>query len=243
MKKCLFLSNQNIYDFVNVNGLLYYLSLKYDIIYVVINSENMEYAYIIFKNIINLIFIENNYTVDEKYNDCEIIKLGNNNKNCIRNLSIDNVLLNYFQYFYQQLNLDYEIKYKYENLERDFKEENKYYKKVKNLFKEGYIFYYDFKKNFIIDDSYSVFNPIYNYYEEDSYNKDKWIDIEYKNIFNLLEIIENAEEIHLFDINLFSIMPFLNLNNVKNKYIYHNNIMIKEYHKNLKDFKFIYYNN
>ena len=61
MKKCLFLSNQNIYDFVNVNGLLYYLSLKYDIIYVVINSENMEYAYIIFKNIINLIFIEKLY--------------------------------------------------------------------------------------------------------------------------------------------------------------------------------------
>lgn len=244
MNKCLIISNQNIYDLMNINGLINYLSYEYDLIYLFVNYTIVNDANIIFKNISNIILVEsNNFNkIDKKYSNCKIIKLGIYNEKCIKNLNINDSSINYFEYFYNQLNLNYDIKYKYEYLDRDMYGENKYFEKIKNFFKDGYIFYYNKNKDFIINDVKCIFNPIYNYYEDDSFNKNKWIDIKYNNIFDLLEIIENAEEIHLFDIDLYSVMPYLNLDNVKNKYIYHNNIMIKEYHKKLKDFRFIYYN-
>ena len=245
MKKCLIISNQNIYDLININGLINYLSYKYDLVHLLVTSKNMNSSNIIFKNITNLILIENNdfNNINSTYIDNEIINLGSYNKNCIKDFSVNNLSINYFEYFYNQLELSYELKYKYEYLERDFYEENKYYEKVKKLFKDGYIFYYNKNKNFVINDKKYVYNPIYNYYEDDINNKNKWIDIKYNNIFNLLSIIEGAEEIHIFDLDIYSLMPYLNLKKVKNKYIYFNNILLKNYHKNVDDFNFIYYSN
>ena len=244
MKKCLIISNQNIYDLININGLINYLSKKYNLLYLIINITNFIIAEKIFINIPNLILIcENSSENIIKMKDIEILKLNicdNSQVVLINDFSID-----YFKIFYENIKLKYELKYTYEYLERDFEEEDKFFKKIVDDYQDGYIFYYNHNKDkkLIIDDYKLVFNPIYNYYEDDESKKDKWKDIKHNTLFDLLKIIENSDEIHLFDINLYSFMPFLNLKKVKKKYIYFDNILIKNYHKNLKDFTFIYYNN
>lgn len=249
MKNCLIITNQNFYDLVNINGLLNYIKDKYDIINLVVRKNIYEHSYFILRLIgnINLIIVDDDINLNEiniDFHDMDKILLGDYNKNIINNFNINNPLINYFAIFYDQLNLDYNIKFEYEHIERDFKSEDYYYKKLLSKLKNGYIFYYNKFDNFILDDSKKfIFNPLYNYYENDEYKKKNWINLQYNYIFDLSKIIENAYEIHIFDIDIFSIMPYLNLNNVKSKYIYNNNIRIKEYHKNLNDFIFIYHEN
>ena len=244
MNKCLIISNQNIYDLININGLIKYLSNNYNFIYLFIKPENINDANIIFFGIDNLILtVVNNFkNINNINNFDKVIKLGIYNDNKIENYTIDNLSINYFELFYSILNINFEIKYKYEYLNRNVTNENKYYNKIIDKYKDGYIFYYNKNSDLIIDDYKMVYNPLDNYYKNDEYKIDYWINIGHDNIFDLLEIIENAEEIHIFDLDLYSLMPFLNLKKVKNKYIYHNNILIKNYHEKLKDFKFIYYN-
>ena len=49
MKKCLIISNQNIYDLININGLINYLSKKYNLLYLIINITNFIIIYKLIK--------------------------------------------------------------------------------------------------------------------------------------------------------------------------------------------------
>ena len=60
MNKCLIISNQNIYDLININGLINYLSNNYNYIYLLIKPENINNANIIFYGSDNLILTVNN---------------------------------------------------------------------------------------------------------------------------------------------------------------------------------------
>jgi hypothetical protein len=152
----------------------------------------------------------------------------------------------FFKVFYIQANLDYELRYKYIDFERDHEKENNNYNSLINKYGKNYIFVHDhrnlfyqhtyIRSNVEITSDLPIFHPNINYYknnDEQYYNL--WSkDFYYDNILDYCKIIENSTEIHISDSCFSCLCPYLDLSNVSKKYIYTDLNMI-EYHKSFKD--------
>ena len=219
--------------------------------------KNIKYIYI--DDIDDIIYTNNNVIIDNKDNinlyinnfikndksNFVIIKLGIYNTNWVslkNKYEIDNLPINYFEIFNEQINTYYKINsklniYNY-NLSRNFDNENRFYTKLKEIYKTKYIFVYNLLHKDIIPNHNNKIN-IYNPYT-DIYNNKDWEKLETTSIMDYLKIIENSEELHINDLNMIVLLSFIDLKHIKNKYFYSNKIFIKEYFKNLQDWNFIY---
>ena len=263
---CIILSHFEIYDILNISYLIHYLTKKYFIVYLFIKKENIYFYNTCFSHLKNIKYINiddiitdndivinnkdniklyiNNFIKHDK-NNYFIIKLGIYNTNWFsfkNKYEIDNLPINYFEIFNEQINTYYKKNsklniYNY-NLSRNFDNENKFYIQLKEIYKTKYIFVYNLLQKDIIPNynrEISIYNPCLNIC-----NTKNWKKLETNSFIDYLKIIENAHELHINDLNMIVFLSFIDLKHIKNKYFYSNKIFIKEYFKNLQDWNFIY---
>jgi len=189
--------------------------------------------------------------------DYDIIKSGNS-------FSDDGKIINEWEYmsvygefwkkFYHQVNLPYEIRYKYTNINRDYEREENLYNNIINIYGSKFIFFQDHRSfNYnhkgrsiilnrnILDDDIPIFHPNINFYENDKQHK--FYNLWNENLFsnNLLDycaLLEKSEKIIIIDSSFSCLCCYLNLVNVKEKIVY-SNLDLIDYHKNFKDWKII----
>ena len=162
----------------------------------------------------------------------KLIKLGWHDENFSYNPKKD---INFWKVFYQQASLDYTIKFKHINIKRNFKREEFLYNMIKNKYGEKYIFthdhrsydykHYDVRRNVYVKknkDNLPVFHPNINYYDDDTEHKyyNYWPKFVFNNLLDYCLILEKASEIHITDSCFSCLATYLDLSNVKKKYIY-----------------------
>jgi hypothetical protein len=257
-EKCLIAGHLGLGDLITINGLVRYYSKLYNNIYLLCKKENYKSIIQIYSDNSKIIpiFIDTNehiisidHNIFKIYKDCDIIKLGvlNNNWYVLKsNYTIGNLPYSFFETFYKQCNLEYSIRYEYEKINRNKIKEKNFYNKTMNKFHK-YIFIHSNNLNLKISDEFitkniPIFDPNNNYYDESSIYYNLWNNEISYNILDYCMILENAEELHLSFSSFFSLCMFLDLKNVKKKYIYTNITNIKDYHKNMYDWNIIYKN-
>lgn len=255
-EECLIVSHLSLNDLFIINGIINYYTTKYNKIYLIckkiyINTIQQLFCH---NTIIIPIYIDidndiinNEHRIFQEYKNCDIIKIGMNNDNWLtykHELIIGGHPYLYFQTFYKQLNLNYELKYKYERINRFFLREKDFYNKSMIKYNDNYKFVMNIKNNdIIIDDKIPIFSPYYNFYDKKSFYYNYWNNIISDNIFDYCLILEKAKEIHTDFNELFSLCMFLNISNTNTKkYIYTNITNIKDYHKNMEDWNVVYVN-
>jgi hypothetical protein len=256
--KCLIIGQLNLGDLFILNGAIRYYENIYENVILLCNRKHYKNILHMFNdsNIINIIcsdekILDNNYHIYNNYKDYDIIKFGSINDNwdsLKSSLLINNLPLSFFITYYSQIGIDYDIRYKFEKINRNFDNENIFYEKVMNSYADKYIFAHNcenFNDNFEINNpnNYPIFNPninYYDYYRDSKYDK-FWNGIISDNIFDYCKIIENSIEIHLTFSSFFNLCVFLDLSKVKEKYIYTKITNIKDMHQNLDSWKIIYY--
>ncbi len=238
-EKCLIVSHLNIEDLLTINGIVRYYSTKYLTTYILCKRDNLKSVVQIYsdnKSIIPIAINTDDYCIPRNHyiydlynndNNTDIIKIGVHNDNWYTlksDLLVGDFPYLFFKTFYQQLDLDYEIRYEYEKITRNYIEETEPYNKYCNKYGNEYIF-----SNVSINSNFNSNLPIF---DPQNHN--------YDNIINYAYIIENADEIHLTFSSFFIISLFLDLSKVKKKCIYTNIINIKDYHKNIGDWLTIF---
>jgi len=275
-EECLIISHLSLNDLFIINGIINYYTIKYNKIYLVckkiyINTINQFFSHNpiiipIYIDIENDI-INDNPNIFQEYKNCDIIKIGMNNENWIINkydLIIGKHPYLYFKTFYKQLNLNYELKYNYEKINRNVFKEKKFYNDLMFKYNDDYKFVMGIKNNDIIDNKIQmnllenlclnkklshetecnkipIFTPYYNFYNKKSIFYDFWKNKISDNIFDYCLILEKAKEIHIEFNEFLSLCMFLNISNIK-KYVYTNITNIKDYHKNMEDWNIVYIN-
>lgn len=261
-KNCIVLFHLPTGDNFTVYALISKLSEKYDKLYIFCLDRNKLFVKQLYENHknVNIIYIE-----DKKYNihlvtddifnkychnikNYDLIKLGHHDI-----ISLGN---QYWRSFYNQANVNYDIRYDYMNINRKFENENKLYQKIINIYGDKYIFVHDHRhisyKHFsanrkdidnIKNVNIPIFHPNINYYDKDKNNKyyNLWNEsLISNNILDYGMIIENASEIHINDSSFSCLCPYLNLDHIKIKKIY-TNINYKDYHNKFNDWEIINY--
>jgi len=266
---CIILCEQKIYDFINLGHILYLLSLKYNCIFLVIKQEYAAFCQNYFFHLHNLFFliisekdaltyenyssiIQNSWNESDYYikysenfiQECKHILLGKYDllswNKYDEKIYIDSMPINYFEIMYKQYNLHYHQKivnkYWYK---RDLNKENQYFQQAKKEFPEGYIFMYDvnIENNFFIskNNQKKIFDgslsPKYEW------NQDS---IKEKNVMLLLKIIEEAEELHIGNLEILILCTILDLSHISKKYMYSKKIFLKKYFPMLQSWQQIY---
>jgi hypothetical protein len=260
MENCILLFHLSTGD----NFTMYAMVLHYSFIYKNVhifclhrNSKTIKQMYNKYNNIIIHVI------QDEKYNGCivpknniceiknklinaDIISTGMNNDNWNLNPSS-----NFWRYFYKQGNLDYEIRYKYMDIYRNYEKEKELYNKLVNKYGDKYIFINDHRHvsynhnykrpNVKINHELPIFHANINYYNENEKKFDLWeIDFLKNNLFDYCMIIENATEIHITDSSFSCLCPYLNLSKVIKKCIYSGHDYVN-YHDSFKDWTILPY--
>jgi len=259
-EKCLIIGHLGLGDQFTINGLIRYYTTLYNYVYVLCKKNNMKsinQMYIDTNNIISIYIdtidnlIDNNHYLFKEYKNYDIIKLGlyNNNWYTIKsNLTIGGLSYSFFKTFYEQINLNYNIRYKYEKINRYKNNEFFFFKEVMINYNK-YIFLHNdinFKiniSNYISNDisnDIPIFHPNFNYYEKENKYYNLWNGKISYNIFDYCYILENAEEIHVSFSSFFSLCMFLDLSFVKKKYIYTDITNIKDYHERMNNWIIIY---
>jgi len=257
-EKCLIVGHLGLGDLITINGLVRYYSKLYNNIYLLCKKENHKSITQIYSDNSKIIpifidikehIIPIDHNIFKIYEHCDIIKLGvlNNNWYVLKSeYTIGNLPYFFFETFYKQCNLEYSIKYDYEKINRNKIKEKLFYNKVMKKY-DKYIFFHSNNLNLkindeIIEKNIPIFDPNNNYYGESSINYNLWNNEISYNILDYCTILENAEELHLSFSSFFNLCMFLDLENVKKKYIYTNITNIKDYHKNMSDWNIIYCN-
>jgi hypothetical protein len=264
-EKCLIIPHLSIGDLFIINGIIRYHILIYTNVYFLCKKKNINCMIKIFSDNPNIIpvcidieddivpYNHSIYKIYKSYKNIDIIKLGlhNNNWQILKSdIIVGDLPYLFFKTFYKQLGLDYEIRYKYEKINRNNNSEITFFNKVMKKY-DKYIFLHDNDKNILLYDNdinnlknkkniIPIFNPNVNYYNENSEFYNYWANIISDNILDYCKIIENAEEIHVIFSSFFNLCMYLDLSKIKKKYIYTNIINIKDLHKNMKDWIIIY---
>jgi hypothetical protein len=250
---CLIIGHLNINHLLTINGLIRYYTTIYNKVYVLCKKSNYKSAYSFFSDNLNIIILItdkntllNNHYLLEEYKNCDILKIGeyNNNWNTLKSeYVIDNYPYLFFETYYNQLNLEYNIRYKYENINRNKIRERNFYNKIMKKY-EKYIFIHDLdNKKIEIYKDLPIFHPNINYYNNNKNSKfyDFWNGDISDNILDYCSILENSDEIHIVFSSFFSLCMFLDLSKIKKKYIYTSISNIKNYHDNMNDWNIIYF--
>lgn len=124
-------------------------------------------------------------------------------------------IIPFWEMFYIDLGLDYNIRWKY-TINRDIVREKIFYDKV--IKNKKYIFFHDNERGQIKKPTGNVFNP----------NKN---DIISNVIMDYGYIIENADEIHILDSAFYCLCNYLDLTKVNQKIVYTRCPNLKTYTK------------
>jgi hypothetical protein len=173
--KCLIIGPLKLGDLFILNGAIRYYENIYNEITLLCGRDNYKNILSIFEdsNKINIIcsdekVLNNNHFIYNNYKDCDIIKLGIYNDDWDKNKStiiINDLPLSFFITYYSQLGIEYEIRYKYEKINRDYENENIFYKKVMNSYNDKYIFVHNNDIFEILNlNNIPIFHPNINYY-------------------------------------------------------------------------------
>ena len=201
-KRCFIIGHLSLGDQFIINGIVRYFASIYSFTYILCKRINLKSIISIYsddKSIIPIsidtdnFIIENDHYLFDLYKDYDIFKIGilNNNWFLLKsNFIIDNLPYSFFETFYQQLNLEYNLRYKFEKINRNLNRENMYFKIImKNYIKisnisnisnndshndsNKYIFIHYQKDNIfnnnnnnLISNNIPIFHPNYNYYEK-----------------------------------------------------------------------------
>lgn len=252
---CILLSNTNIYDLINIYYIINYLSNKYNILYILVENVHINFCKLFFNIIKNIQYLNKDNIIDlniyindlitfkkEKH---DIIKLGhfNNSWELLKdNIQIDNMPINYFDIFYKQMNLNYIDYMNYKIINRNYEKEDIFYNKFKDIYTKKYIFTYNLNNINILcykDNKHDIYDPLTNININNNDNN-KWLLLNTDNIMDYLKIIENANELHINDLNMLLLLSKIDLTHIKIKYAYTNKFFFKNYFKELQNWKFIY---
>ena len=257
-EKCLIIGHLNIEDLLTINGIIRYYSTKYIITYLLCKIDNLKSIVQMYsdnKSIIPIAIDTNNYYISNDsdsdsnyiyniYSEIDIIKLGVHNNNWFllkSDLLIGNLPYSFFKTFYQQIDLEYDSRYIHEKINRNHLNELNFYNSVSvSVSVSVSLSVIDLNKKYI-------FSTINDKHIKQNINKNpifnpKTNNIKSDNLLDYSYILENAHEIHVNYCDFFALCVFLDLSNVKNKYIYTNISNIKDYHKSTKDWTLIYDN-
>ena len=254
LENCLILGHLSLNDMFIINGIVNYYSTLYNKVFLLCKKKDIESItqLYIHNNIIIPICIDIegdilpfDHYIYNVYDN--IIKIGNHNNNwdvLKSNFLIGGHPYLYFKTFYEQLNLNYELRYLYEKINRNYISEKYFYDKIminyNKYYNKKYKFVYNLKKNTIFEDDIPIFNPYENHYNIYSRFYNLWNGIISNNIFDYCLILENASEIHISYNEFVSLSVLLDLSKIEKKYISTNITNVKDYHKNLIDWKIIY---
>ena len=273
-ENCVKLSHLSTGDCLTMNACICYYSEIYKNIYIFCLERNEQFIKQLYynKNIIIIVIPQEEH---EKYNlhyaaplsyiskyiselvDYDIIKSGNSfdeNGTIIDEWDKINNIGEFWKKFYYQVNLPYEIRYKYTDINRNYYNEKDFYNKIVNIYGSKFIFAQDhlslnynhkgrrvlLNKN-IINNEIPIFHPNINFYEEDKEHKfyNLWIkDLISNNLLDYCTVLENSEKIIIIDSSFSCLCAYLNLSNVKEKIIY-SNLDLIDYHKSFNDWKII----
>ncbi len=265
-KKCLILSHLSLGDQLIINGLVRFFSIKYFNIFILCKDKHLKSLISIYSDNNSIIPISvdtNNYIIQNDHylfslfndKDIDIIRLGafNDNWNHLKsNYIVDNLPYSFYETFYNQINLDYNIRYKYEFINRNTYRENQFYNNTMSKYTiNNYVFVHNlnnsplFNHTFLYNKCIPIFHPNFNYYSSNptthKYHYDYWNGNISDNIMDYCKILENAYEIHVIFSSFFNLCMYLDLSKVVKKYIYTNVYNIKDLHVNLKDWNIIYF--
>lgn len=185
-------------DHIICNGLVRHIKKFEDVVYVFCkphNTKNIEYMYRDNPNIKVL-------SVGE---DIDVMRYINNNKisNKIIKVGFDKLNNKYSTFdeeFYESLNIPFSVRFDDFYIERDLNLEQKIIKEL-NPNNEKYIFTHNIDKSKINTNLKIIDNPV-NY-----------------SIFNLISLIENAEEVHLMESSIKNLINSYKMG--KPKFFYH----------------------
>lgn len=177
-------------DQILCNGLIRHYSAKCDVLYLPVKYHNLYNVSDMLKDIKNINYLnvsdDNqmlNYLSITKNMVDEVISIGIFGKNFMRNTK-------YFdESFYNQANIDYEIRWNKFNYINNLDKQNSLLKQIS----KEYIFIHDDESRNLkitnnIDDSLNIFKPKHKLGDNDNYT-----------IFDYIKVIENAKEIHCMD--------------------------------------------
>ena len=158
----------------------------------------------------------------------------------------------FWKKFYHQAKLDYSIRYKYTDLNRDHERELNLYNKVVERYGDKYIFIHDHghitydhkgRKSYldrdIISSKIPLFHPNINFYKSKPNHKFHKLwdsSLISDNLLDYCLLIEKAEEINIIDSVFICLAPYLDLSNVKVKKV-KSKLNLKDYDKRLSDWK------
>ena len=115
-------------------------------------------------------------------------------------------------YFFEYLNLPYEIRYTKFKINRDENAENTLYNNLINIIGDKYVVIIDDeKRNYTIDKHIKNIFPIFKLGYDSKNNNKKLETIKSDNIFNYIKILENAAEIHTIDSSIVLLIDALDL--------------------------------
>jgi hypothetical protein len=152
-EKCLIIGHLGLGDQFTINGLIRYYTTLYNYVYVLSKKNNIKsinQMYIDTNNVIPIYIdtvydvIDYNHYLFKEYKNYDIIKLGlhNNNWYIIKsNLITGSLPYSFFKTFYEQIYLNYDIRYKYEKINRYKNNELFFFKKVMINY-DKYIFFF-----------------------------------------------------------------------------------------------------
>lgn len=209
-----------LYYYLKLYHLLNKIYLYFDNIYIVTTEKYKIINNLIFYNLNNVKFIENSSNNIFYKDDFEFLK----------ELKINNYIFN----FKNQ-----------SKIFRDFNQENTYYSKFRNKVNDNYIFYYNSNENFRIINYFGkkyIYNPFYNFYDSDNKYYNNWVKLNTDYFTFFYKIILNADELHIFDIDMLYLILEIDTNNISKKYFYYHDLLIKEKEDRLKDWHIIVIN-
>ena len=209
-----------LYYYLKLYHLLDIIYLYFDNIYIVTTEKYKLINNIIFYNLYNVKFIEKSSNSIFYKEDIEFLK----------ELEINNYVLN----------LKNESK-----IFRDLNQENTYYSKLIDKVNDNYIFYCNSNENFSIINYFGkkyIYNPFYNFYEIDHKYYNNWVKLNTSYMIFFYKIILNADELHIFDIDMLYLILEIDTNNISKKYFYYHDLLIKEKEYRLKDWHIIVIN-
>lgn len=213
--------------FIELYHILISIYFYYSNIYIYVHQKYILFNQQLFLNLNNVSII------DMKHNKNSFIYT--NIDDFIKNVNIDLNINNIYLHLPLKTN----------TILRNIMEENYYYNQLNKKINK-YIFFYS-SNNKLINyfGNIYIFNPINNFYDKDHINYNKWVNLNIKNIFQYLQIMIHAEELHIYDIDLLQFILFYDylFDHINNKYLYVDNknmdIFIKKDEPKLKNWKTI----
>lgn len=217
-KNITILVKHKLVSYLKLFHILINIHFYFDNINIIISEKYYNIVHTIFDKIQNIILISNSDNYIEYEDNQDFL-----NKLCL--------------YEYKLLNNDNSM------INRDFYNENLTYEKFRKFINFKYIFYFNDKDTKIIKyfENLYIYNPLKNFYEVDNNEFNYWNPLNVNNMTFYLKIIENSEELHIFNIDMLYLILEIDTSYIKNKYLYFNDILIKENDNRLIDWNIIKY--